>query len=152
MVSESHWWYLFHQEVKSWDSTTWFTILHYQTTTWKLVSSNVSPAMAEQFVFLGWWLEFFGRGVKLFLMEPMSLLNSQFIFLSSHLQSMEKRGRIQNCHQIDHRLIHSPISASSAIDYNSTVHKRTMTASAHIVPGYREPRTAPKSEKCTDLL
>jgi hypothetical protein len=30
-MSESHWWYLFYKEVKSWDSTTWFRIWQFQT-------------------------------------------------------------------------------------------------------------------------
>ncbi len=30
-MSENHWWYLFHKEVKSWDFTTWFRIWQFQT-------------------------------------------------------------------------------------------------------------------------
>jgi hypothetical protein len=34
-MSESHWWHLFHEEGKSWDSTTWFRIWQLQTPAWK---------------------------------------------------------------------------------------------------------------------
>jgi hypothetical protein len=30
-MSERHWWYLFQEEVKSWDSTTWFRMCQFQT-------------------------------------------------------------------------------------------------------------------------
>jgi hypothetical protein len=34
-MSESHRWYIFRKEVKSWDSTTWFRIWLFQTQAWK---------------------------------------------------------------------------------------------------------------------
>jgi hypothetical protein len=32
---ESHWWHLFHKEVKRWDPTTWFSIWQFQIPVWK---------------------------------------------------------------------------------------------------------------------
>ncbi len=49
-MSESHWWYLFHKAVKSWDSTTWFRIWRFQTLGFKSVSSKASS---------GWTIGFF---------------------------------------------------------------------------------------------
>ncbi len=51
-MSESHWWYLFHKEVKSWDSTTWFRILQFQTPAWKRYLQMHLPT--ERFIFWGW--------------------------------------------------------------------------------------------------
>ncbi len=50
LMSENHWWYLFHKEVKSWDSTTWFRIWQFQTSAWKLCLQM--HLLAERFVFL----------------------------------------------------------------------------------------------------
>ncbi len=57
LMSESHWWYLFHKEVKSWDSTTWFRIWLFQTPAYKSVSSNASP---------GWMVRFLGVMIGVF--------------------------------------------------------------------------------------
>ncbi len=59
-MSESHWWYLFHKEVKSLDSTTWFRIWQFQTLASKAVSSNASP---------GWTVRFLGGNDRGFLKE-----------------------------------------------------------------------------------
>ncbi len=56
-MSESHWLYLFHKEVKSWDSTTWFRIWRFQTPGLKAVSSNLSP---------GWTVCFLGLMIGVF--------------------------------------------------------------------------------------
>ncbi len=61
-MSESHWWYLFHKEVKSWDSTTWFRIWQFQTPAETLYLQM--HLLAERFVFRGWWSWFFERGCK----------------------------------------------------------------------------------------
>ncbi len=37
-MSESHWWYRFHKEVKSWGSTTWFRIWQFQSIIFKCIS------------------------------------------------------------------------------------------------------------------
>ncbi len=59
-TSGSHWCYLFHKEVKSWDSTTWFRIWQFQTPAWKRYLQK--HPLAERFVFAGWWSGFSERG------------------------------------------------------------------------------------------
>ncbi len=49
-MSESYWWYLFHKEGKSWDSTTCFSIWQFQTTAWKRYLQM--HLLAERFGFL----------------------------------------------------------------------------------------------------
>ncbi len=78
--SESHWWYLFHKEVKSWDSTTWFRIWQSQTPTSKLLSSNASSGWT---VFGGDERDFLKEGVRTYLTAPMSSLNSSNFFLDA---------------------------------------------------------------------
>ncbi len=79
-MSESHWWYVFHKEVKSWDSTVWFR------------SCNFKPRLKSGIFECISWLNgsFFGgddrgflkEGVKTYLMAPMRPLNSPTFFLS----------------------------------------------------------------------
>ncbi len=47
-----HWWYLFHKEVKSWESTTWFRIWQFQTPAWNRYLQTHLVA-DERFVFWG---------------------------------------------------------------------------------------------------
>jgi hypothetical protein len=58
-MSESHWWYLFHKDVKSSSSTTWFRIRQFQNLAKNAVSSNASPGWTVRF--LGSWSEFSER-------------------------------------------------------------------------------------------
>jgi hypothetical protein len=51
MTSTSDWWLLFHKEVKSRDSTTWFRICPFQTLAWKRYLQM--HLLAERFVLLG---------------------------------------------------------------------------------------------------
>ncbi len=51
---------LFHNEVKSWDSTTWFRIWQIQTPAWKWHLQM--HLLAERFVFGGWWSRLLERG------------------------------------------------------------------------------------------
>ncbi len=51
LMSKSRWWYLFHEEVKSRDSTAWFRIWQFQTSALKVVSSNASPGWTVRFFF-----------------------------------------------------------------------------------------------------
>ncbi len=55
-MSESHWWYLFHKEVKSWDSTAWFRIWLSQTPAYKRYLQM--HLLTERFVF-GFYNGFF---------------------------------------------------------------------------------------------
>jgi hypothetical protein len=59
---KGHWWYLFHKEVKSWDSTTWFRIWQFRT----LASLRYlqTHLLAKRFVFGGWWSGFSERGIQ----------------------------------------------------------------------------------------
>jgi hypothetical protein len=50
-MSESHWWCLFHNEVMSWDSITWFRIWQFQTPAWKRFLQM--HLLAERFIFWG---------------------------------------------------------------------------------------------------
>jgi hypothetical protein len=78
-MSESQWWYLFHKEVKSCDSTTLVLDLTISKPGLKAVSSNAS---------LGWRVRFFGRDdpgflkeeVRTYPMAPMSPINSPTFF------------------------------------------------------------------------
>ncbi len=78
-MSESHWWYLFHKEVKSWASTTWFRIWKFQTLASKLYLQM--HLLVEPFVFLGLMIAvFLKEGVKTYSMASISPLNSPFFF------------------------------------------------------------------------
>ncbi len=85
-TSESRWWYLFHKEIKSWDSITWFKIWQFQTPAWKRYLQM--HLLTERFFFVGDDWGFLQEGMKTYLMAPMSPLNSPTIFPSSHLYSM----------------------------------------------------------------
>jgi hypothetical protein len=50
LISGSHWWYVFHKEVKSWHSTSRFRICQFHTPVLKAVSSNASPRRTGQFL------------------------------------------------------------------------------------------------------
>ncbi len=56
----SHWWYLFYNEEKSWDSTTWFRIWQFQT----LVQNRYlqKHLLAERLILWSWWSGFSERG------------------------------------------------------------------------------------------
>ncbi len=58
-MSENHWTYLFHKEVKSWDSTTWFRIWHLQTPAYKRYLQM--HLLAQQFRFWRCWSGFSER-------------------------------------------------------------------------------------------
>jgi hypothetical protein len=78
-VSASHWWYLFHQQVKSWDSTIWLRIWQFQTSGLTAVSSNASPVSTVRFlgVMLGvFWM----RESRLKWWHQRRLLTRQFYF------------------------------------------------------------------------
>ncbi len=83
-LAESRWWHLFHKEVKSWDSTTWFRIWQFQTPTEKRCFQL--HLLAEQFVSWRWWSGFSER-VKTYLMAPMSPLDSP-TFFCLHIYSL----------------------------------------------------------------
>ncbi len=76
LASESHWWYLLHKEVKSWDSTIWFRIWQNQTPGLKAVSSKFKC------IYTGGTVSFLGgddqgflwEGVMTYLMAPLSPL------------------------------------------------------------------------------
>ncbi len=53
-MSESHWWYINHKEVKSWGSTTGFRIWHFQTPSQKQYLQM--HLLALQFVFFFFWV------------------------------------------------------------------------------------------------
>ncbi len=55
-LSESNWWYLSRQEVKSLNTTTWFRIWHFQTLPQKRYLWM--HLLAARFVFWWWWLGF----------------------------------------------------------------------------------------------
>ncbi len=80
-MSESDWWYLFHEEVKNWDSANWFKIWQFQTPAKKLYLQM--HLLAKRFIFLGWWSGFSERGN----LEP-SIWHQRRLFspLSLHLQ------------------------------------------------------------------
>ncbi len=59
-MSESHWWYLFHKEVKSWVSTTWFRIWQFQTTAKSSIFKCIFWLNGS--FFWGWWSGFSERG------------------------------------------------------------------------------------------
>ncbi len=59
-MSVSHSWCSFHKLVKTWDSTTWFIIWHFQTPAQKLY--NQMRFLAERFHILAWWSAFSKRG------------------------------------------------------------------------------------------
>ncbi len=82
-MSESHWWYLFHKELKSWDSPTWFRIWKFQTQLESCIFKRISWLNGS--LFEGDGRGFMKGGVKTYLMAPMSPLNSPTFFLSSHL-------------------------------------------------------------------
>jgi hypothetical protein len=77
-MSESHWCYLFHKEVKSWDSTTWFRLWQFQTSTWKRYLQM--HLLTERFFFRCDAWGFLKHGVKTYLMAPMLLHNSSTFF------------------------------------------------------------------------
>ncbi len=58
----SHRWYLFHKEVKSWDSTTWFRIWKFQTLAWKRYLHM--HLLTEHLIFWGRWSVFSERGIQ----------------------------------------------------------------------------------------
>ncbi len=82
-TSGSHWWYLFHKEVKSWDSSSWFTIWRFQTPAQKRYLQT--HLLAERFVFfffiVGDDRGFPKEGVKTYLTAvPISLPKSPTFF------------------------------------------------------------------------
>jgi hypothetical protein len=81
----SNWWNLFHKEVKSWDSTTWFRIWQFQTPALKRYLQM--PLLAERFVFWRWWSGFLKEGVKTNLMTLMSPHSSP-TFFCLHIYSL----------------------------------------------------------------
>ncbi len=84
---ESHWWYLFHKKVKSWDSTTWFRIWQFQTSALKLYLQR--HLLAEQIVIKDDDQDFLKEGVKPNLMAPIPPLNSPtFFFFCLYIYSL----------------------------------------------------------------
>jgi hypothetical protein len=84
-MSESHWWYLFHKEVKSSDSTTWFRILTIPNPGLKAVQvpSNAFRGCTVRFL-LGGDRGFLNERAKTYSTAQMSPLNSStFIVFTS---------------------------------------------------------------------
>ncbi len=85
-MSESHWWFLFHKEVKSWGSTTCFRIWPFQILGLKIFKCI---SWLNGFFFVGGDYQYFLKErVKTYLMTSMSPLNSPSVLLFSHLWSM----------------------------------------------------------------
>ncbi len=61
-MSESHWWYLFYELVRSLDSGTWCRIWQFRTLAKKRYLQM--HLLAEGFVFWEWWSGFFSEGVS----------------------------------------------------------------------------------------
>ncbi len=79
LILESHWWHLFHKEVKSQDSTTWLRLQTMAISNRRLKAVFQMHLLAERFVFWGWWSGF--------LKTPISLFNSP-TFFSLYIHSL----------------------------------------------------------------
>ncbi len=53
LMPETHWRYVFHKQVKSWDFKTWFRFWQFRTPAWKRYLQM--HLLAERFVFSWWW-------------------------------------------------------------------------------------------------
>ncbi len=86
-ISERHWWFIFHKEVKSWDSRTWFRIWKFWAPAWKQYLQM--HLMAERFVYRGDNWGFWKRESKdeTNLTAPIPPHNAPNYLLSSHLYS-----------------------------------------------------------------
>jgi hypothetical protein len=62
-MSENHRRYLFHKEMKSCDSTTWFTIWQFQTPAYRR-NLQMHFQLSERFVISKWWSGFSERGTR----------------------------------------------------------------------------------------
>ncbi len=82
-MSESHWRNLFHKEVKSWDSTTWFKIWQFQTPAWKRYLQM--HLLAERFAFWGDDRGFLKVGIKTYPIAQMSPFTLPTFFVCLHI-------------------------------------------------------------------
>ncbi len=76
-MSESYWGNLFHKEVKSWDSTTWFRIWQFLTTVWKWYLQM--HRLAERF-FVFFFFEDDDQGLEWSIWHQCRLLTLQRFF------------------------------------------------------------------------
>jgi hypothetical protein len=88
-ISESHWWNLFHKEVKSWESTTWHSNLTISNPGLKRYPQM--HLLAERLVFVCNDRGFLKEGVKTCVMAPISPLNSPNFNQSSHPYSLRTK-------------------------------------------------------------
>jgi hypothetical protein len=86
-ISESHWWHLFHKEVKSLDSTTWFRIWRSHTPALKLYLQMHLLAELNSLLFGGDNCSFLVEEVKTYLMAPMPSINSSTV-VCLHIYSL----------------------------------------------------------------
>ncbi len=91
---ESHWWYVFHKEVKSRDSTTWFRIWQFKTPAKKQYPQM--RLLAEWSIFWGDDRGSLKEGVKNYVTGPMSPLNSPIFSVFTSIVWAIKRVMIRS--------------------------------------------------------